>query len=91
MVILSLYHIMSFILNQVGMAAVQFARAYGMVVMGTAGTDEGMTLVRDFGAHFVFNHRQEDYTDQILVSIDSVAQLVMADGHRHVCKYRDIA
>ena len=50
------------------MATVQFARAYGMVVMGTAGTEEGMALVREFGAHFVFNHKQEAYTDQILVS-----------------------
>ena len=50
------------------MAAVQFARAYGMTVLGTAGSDEGLKLVREFGAHFVFNHRQEDYMDEILVS-----------------------
>ena len=54
------------------MAAVQFARAYGMTVLGTAGSDEGLKLVREFGAHFVFNHRQEDYMDEILVSTSKI-------------------
>ena len=49
----------------VGVAAVQFARAYGMTVIGTAGTDEGLELVKKAGAHFTFNHRQTGYQDGI--------------------------
>jgi NADPH:quinone reductase len=49
----------------VGLAAVQIARAQGMQVIGTAGTDEGVRLVREQGAHHVLNHRDADYTKQI--------------------------
>ena len=45
----------------VGTAAVQIARACGMRVIGTAGTEEGLKLVRSEGAHEVLNHRDADY------------------------------
>jgi NADPH2:quinone reductase len=45
----------------VGTAAVQIARAQGLRVFGTAGTDEGLALSREQGAHAVFNHRDGDY------------------------------
>jgi NADPH:quinone reductase len=49
----------------VGVAAVQIARAHGMTVIGTAGTDEGLRLVKEQGAHHVLNHRDADYLQQI--------------------------
>ena len=49
----------------VGIAAVQFARAYGMNVIGTAGTPAGMEMVNKAGAHFVFNHRESDYLKEV--------------------------
>ena len=49
----------------VGIAAVQLARAHGMRVIGTAGTGEGLRLVREQGAHEVLNHREPDYLTQI--------------------------
>ena len=50
----------------VGIAAVQIARAMGMTVIGTAGTDKGLELVRREGAQHAFNHRNAGYTDAIL-------------------------
>jgi NADPH:quinone reductase len=50
----------------VGTAAIQIARAHGMRVIGTAGTDKGQALVREQGAHIVLNHREPDYMQQIL-------------------------
>jgi NADPH:quinone reductase len=50
----------------VGTAAVQLARAGGLRVLGTAGTDRGRELVREQGAHEVFDHRAPDYLAQIL-------------------------
>ena len=49
----------------VGSAAVQIARAQGMRVIGTAGTDEGLRLVREQGAHHALNHRDADYLKEI--------------------------
>jgi NADPH2:quinone reductase len=49
----------------VGTAAVQIARAHGMRVIGTAGTDEGVRLAAEQGAHHALNHRTADYLQQI--------------------------
>ncbi|XP_074731845.1 quinone oxidoreductase isoform X2 [Strix uralensis] len=51
----------------VGIATCQIARAYGLKVLGTAGTEEGMNLVLRNGAHQVFNHREANYIDKIKV------------------------
>jgi NADPH2:quinone reductase len=50
----------------VGSAAVQMARAHGLQVIGTAGTDEGVRLVRELGAHHVLNHRGADYMQMVM-------------------------
>jgi NADPH2:quinone reductase len=50
----------------VGTAAVHLARARGLRVFGTAGSDEGCKLVREQGAHEVFDHRTTDHFDQVM-------------------------
>jgi NADPH2:quinone reductase len=50
----------------VGTAAVQLARARGLRVFGTAGSDEGRKLAREQGAHEVFDHRAPDHFVQIM-------------------------
>jgi NADPH2:quinone reductase len=50
----------------VGAAAVQLARAHGLRVFGTAGSDEGLKLVREQGALEVFDHRAPDHFDKIM-------------------------
>jgi NADPH2:quinone reductase len=52
----------------VGVAAVQIARALGLIVLGTAGTQPGLDLARREGAHQVFDHRQPGYLDAILAA-----------------------
>lgn len=52
----------------VGVAAVQMAHARGLRVLATAGTPEGMALVRAQGADEVFNHREADYRALILAA-----------------------
>jgi len=49
----------------VGIAAVQLARAHGLTVIGTAGTEKGEELVIKEGAHHVLNHRTEGYIEAI--------------------------
>ena len=50
----------------VGTASVQMARAMGMTVFGTAGTEKGLELVKREGAHQVFNHRNAGYQQEIM-------------------------
>jgi NADPH:quinone reductase len=50
----------------VGTAAIQLARAAGLVVYATAGTDAGLELATAQGASSVFNHRAPGYSGQML-------------------------
>jgi NADPH:quinone reductase len=45
----------------VGIAAVQIARAAGLRVIGTAGSEQGRQLVLDVGAHAALDHHQPDH------------------------------
>jgi NADPH2:quinone reductase len=49
----------------VGIAAVQTARARGMTVIGTAGTDRGRELALREGAHHVVDHGRTGYQEEI--------------------------
>ena len=49
----------------VGTAAVQLARTRGLRVLGTAGSDQGLKLTREQGAHEVFDHRTSARFEQI--------------------------
>ena len=50
----------------VGTACVQMARAVGLTVFGTGGTDEGRKLVREQGAHHVLDHSKPDYLQELM-------------------------
>ncbi|HET6233136.1 MAG TPA: NADPH:quinone reductase [Longimicrobiaceae bacterium] len=50
----------------VGIAAVELARAAGLTVIGTAGTDDGRRLAREHGAHHVLDHRDEGYLAELM-------------------------
>ena len=50
----------------VGVAAVQISRAIGMTVFGTAGTEDGLKLVKREGAHQAFNHSKPGYQEEIM-------------------------
>jgi NADPH2:quinone reductase len=54
----------------VGLAAVQLAKIAGLVVLGTAGSDEGLTMVQQAGAAKVFDHRDPAHGDQIRAATD---------------------
>jgi NADPH2:quinone reductase len=50
----------------VGTAGVQIARAIGMTVFGTAGTEDGLKLVKREGANQAFNHTKAGYLEEIM-------------------------
>jgi NADPH2:quinone reductase len=52
----------------VGVAAVQIARFHGMRVVASAGTDQGMALVKELGAHEVVNHTDPAYLQRVRAS-----------------------
>ena len=50
----------------VGSAAVQLAAAAGLRVFGTAGSEDGLALIREAGAELAFNHSDPVYRQGIL-------------------------
>jgi len=50
----------------VGTAALQIARAMGLTVFGTAGTDKGLEVVKREGAHQAFNHSRAGYQEEVM-------------------------
>jgi len=52
----------------VGIAAVQIARAMGMTVFGSAGSEKGRELVQREGAHQVFDHTKQSYQEEIVTA-----------------------
>lgn len=50
----------------VGTAAVQIARAAGMIVIATGGTEEGRKLALDQGAHHAVDHRDSIHLQQTM-------------------------
>ena len=49
----------------VGLIACQWARALGLKLIGTAGSDEKCALARDNGAAFAINYRTEDFAARV--------------------------
>jgi len=68
----------------VGSAAVQFARAQGLTVMGTASTDKGRDMVKKEGAHFVFDHTKAGYADEIMKATGGKGADVILEMAAHV-------
>src|ERR1019366_5371632 len=50
----------------VGVAGVQLARAAGLPVIGTGGTERGRQLVTAQGAHYVLDHNSAGYVDELI-------------------------
>lgn len=63
----------------VGMAAVQIGKALGARVIGTAGSDEKLSLVKREGADFTINYRTEDFVQKVREITDGKGADVIYD------------
>ena len=61
----------------VSIFAVQLAKAAGLTVIGTAGTEVGTQDLKDQGVDFVFNHRDKAYMDQIKAQFPGGVDIVI--------------
>ena len=74
----------------VGSAAVQTARAWGMQVIGTAGTDRGLEMVKQLGA-LALNHHDTTYIEQIAAATNGKGPDVILEMLANVNLARDLA
>jgi NADPH2:quinone reductase len=74
----------------VGIAAVELARACGMRVIGTAGSERGMQAARDHGAAVVVSHKDANYTDAIMKATGGRGVDVILEMAAHINLDRDL-
>ena len=74
----------------VGTAAVQLARAHDLRVFGTAGSEEGIRLAREQGAHEVFDHRAPEHFEQIMKATDGLGVDVIVEMLANVNLGKDL-
>ena len=74
----------------VGIAAVQIARAAGLNVFGTAGTDRGRALAKEQGADEVFDHTSPDYQRQITAKTHGKGVEIVVEMLANVNLVRDL-
>jgi NADPH2:quinone reductase len=75
----------------VGIAAAEIARAHGMFVIGTGGTERGMQLAREHGAHLAVNHREDGYLDTVMQATGGRGVDVVLEMAAHVNLEKDIS
>jgi len=75
----------------VGIAAVQIARAHGMTVIGTGGTDRGLSLVREQGASLAVNHKEPNYLEEITRATGGRGVDVILEMAAHVNLDKDLS
>jgi NADPH:quinone reductase len=80
----------------VGIAAVQLGRAQGITVLGTAGTERGLDLIKKEGAHHAFDHTKTGYSEEIMkvtggrgvdVILEMLANVNLATDLRLLAQY----
>lgn len=71
----------------VGLAAVQWAKAAGLKVIGTASSDEGKQLVKAHGVDAVYDHTDEDHLDAIREhagsGVDIIVEMLANENLEH--------
>jgi len=75
----------------VGIAVVQLAHAHGLRVIGTGGTEAGLTLVREHGADVVVNHGAANYADEIMRATGGRGVDIVIEMAAHINLDRDLA
>jgi NADPH2:quinone reductase len=74
----------------VGIAAVQLARAHGLNVIGTAGTDRGLALAREQGADHVLDHAQPEYLKELMALTNDRGVDVILELAAHINLGKDL-
>lgn len=75
----------------VGTAAIQWAVSAGLRVVGTAGTEAGLKLVKDLGAHAAINHHDPNHLQNALSLTDGKGYDVIVEMLANVNLDKDLA
>jgi NADPH2:quinone reductase len=75
----------------VGIAAVQIARAHGLTVIGSGGTDRGLEIVREQGASVAVNHKEANYLDEVMRATGGRGVDIILEMAAHINLDKDLS
>lgn len=75
----------------VGLAAVQVARSHGMTVIGTAGSERGLQVVKNNGADIVIDHKETNVVDAVMKATNGRGADVILEMNAHLNLDKDLA
>ena len=61
----------------VGIGSIQLAKSIGLHVIGTAGSQEGLKMIKELGCDQVFNHRETGYIEKIKEAYPNGVDIVL--------------
>ena len=74
----------------VGIASVQLARAHGMRVFGSGGTDKGLQLLRYQGVEVAINHSEASYLDAVMSATNGRGVDLILEMAAHINLDKDL-
>ncbi|MBC7798220.1 MAG: NADPH:quinone reductase [Pyrinomonadaceae bacterium] len=74
----------------VGIAALQFAKAADLTVIGTAGSEKGRELILREGAKFALDHHDPNYIEKLMESTDAHGVEIVLEMLANVNLQRDL-
>jgi NADPH2:quinone reductase len=74
----------------VGVAAIQLAKAFGLKIIATAGTEKGLQLVKQIGADHALNHKDPHYLEELLKLTQGKGADIILEMAAHINLGRDL-
>ena len=73
----------------VGIALIQLAKTIGLHVIGTAGTPEGLKMIKELGCDQVFNHKEAGFIEKIKEAYPNGVEVII-EMSAHINLNRDL-
>ena len=77
-------------IRQVGTAAIQVCKSVGVDVIATAGSDDGVKMLKNMGVTKIYNHHSENYIKDIKESGTKIDVILEMLANKNLVKDLDI-
>jgi NADPH2:quinone reductase len=74
----------------VGVASIQLAKAFGLKIIATAGTDKGLQLIKQLGADHALNHKDLNYLSELMLLTQNKGVDIILEMAAHLNLGKDL-
>jgi NADPH2:quinone reductase len=73
-----------------GVATIQLAKAFGLKIIATAGTEKGLQLIKQIGADHALNHKDPNYLEEVLKFTQGKGANIILEMAAHINLGKDL-